>query len=357
MREEKEGYVCPNCRMLFALSKGLGGHGANCPGCDELLTIPSAEDGVISQGVSKVSYQQAGLASQEFLANEGTKEGQWIESRRSEVSREEEDDQALRWMLPIGLLALLLLGGVSYFLLSSKDTSEEPVLANIENGEKEVEEVITFNHQDLDEKEKLKEYLDQLYGAKTIDTLLDHCRQSDGLREKMLKFYKGEKVPEQKIRRLTSSFDYGRIPGFFSYKAETTDYEIVQGLIEYKSGRFKLDWESNVGYSEMTWAELKKNKPTKPVILRVVVKQAEYYNLEFKDEKQWQSVTLSNPNELDGVLYAYVKKKSATEQQVSNFGMSNDGYAVTVKVHYTKNPQSDNQVIISEVVNDSWIQE
>jgi len=358
MSTEKEGYVCPHCRILFSLPKSLGGNGAHCPGCDKLLTMPSAEDGVVAQGVSKVSYQQAGLSSLEISHNEATKENQWASQRRGEIARFEDSDKALRWMLPLGGAAIMVLGGLAYILLSSSDDviDDGPMIASTtEVVEEKPKEVILFNHQSPKDEEKLKAYLDKLWAAGTVDELIPLCRPTNGLKEKMVNFYKGNEVTTKKLREITGSSNYSRMPGFITFSAETTDYDVEQGVIEYVDGVFKLDWESYVAYSEMSWKELKRLKPTDPVTLRLIVSKTDYYNNEFRDETKWQSLGLANPHEKEEVLHAYVKKNSAVEQEVTNFGMSADGYAVTVKAHFPKDATSDNQIIISDVVNDSWI--
>ncbi len=355
MNTEKEGYICPHCRILFALPKSLGGNGTHCPGCAKLLTIPSAEDGVLPQGISKISYQQAGLSTLEIGRKEATKDGQWNTQRRGEISRLENEDKALRWMLPIGVTAMLILGGLAYVLVSGDNATDRTNIVNNNFDTEEVEEEIIFNHQSPADEKKLKSYLDKMYAAENVDELLEHCRPVEGLREKMVNFYKGEKFKSKEIKNITRSGSYGRKPGFITYGAETSSYDIEQGLIEYKGGIFKLDWESYTAYSEMSWKDMKRIKPTEPVVLRLVVKEANYYNNDFTDEAKWQSVSLANPHETEEDLHGYVKKNSAVEQEVTNFGMSKDGYAVTVKAYYPQGATSDDQIIIGEVINDSWI--
>ena len=289
MNTEKEGYVCPHCRILFTLPKSLGGNGAQCPGCDKLLTMPSPEDGVTRQGVSKVSYQQAGLSSLEISHNEAIKEGQWNNQRRGEISRFENSDKALRWMLPIGLTAVMVLAGLVYVLLSTNDNPvDRPDIVNTSFGEEK--EVIRFDHQNLEHEKKLKAYLDKMYAAKTVDELLPYCRKTNGLREKMVNFYKGDRIESKEIKEVTGTSDYGRKSGFISFKADTTDYGLELGLIEYKDGVFNLDWESYVAYSEMSWKEMKRLKPIEPIVLRLVITESDYYNEDFSDEKRWQSL-------------------------------------------------------------------
>ncbi len=360
MNTENEGFVCPHCRILFNLPKSLGGNGAHCPGCNKLLTIPSAKDGVLAQGITRASYQQAGLSSLEISHNEATKEGQWTAKRRGEISRFEDSDKALRWMLPLGLIAVTVLGGLAYILLSGGDspsaspiarTQIESTKTNIEKPQK----IIQFNEQSSEDTENLKVFLNNMFAAETVDELLKYCRPTKDLREKMVKFYKGEIVDTKKIKNIKRSDNYNRKPGFITFSAFTTDYEIEQGVIEYDGGIFKLDWESYTAYSEMTWKQMKLLKPTDPVVLRLIVKEADYYNNEFVDETKWQSISIANPHEKEEVLHGYVKKDSAVEQKVTNFGMSKEGYTVTVKAHFPENPSTDNQIIISDVINDSWI--
>lgn len=340
----------------------MGGNGAHCPGCDRLLKIPSPEDGVVPQGVSKVNYQQAGLSSLEIRHDEATKEGQWKSQRRQEVSRLEEEDKALRWMLPIGLTALIILAGLAFLLITSDDVEVDDSVVvdkvfSVENDAKNAQESRLFDHQNAADAARLKEFLNEMYAASTVDELIKFCRPTKGLKQRMEKHYETNELSTRKVRKLKRSQPYTRMPGFMIFSAETSNYKLDQGVIEYDDGKFMLDWDSYVAYSEMTWEEMMRKKPTDPVLLRLLVREGSYYNNDFKDERKWLSLTISNPHEKDVVLHAYVRRKSAVEQQVTNFGMNMDGYAVTVKAHYPKNAKANDQIIISEVIRDNWIQE
>jgi len=95
-------------------------------------------------------------------------------------------------------------------------------------------------------------------------------------------------------------------------------------------------------------------KPIEPVVLRIIARVSNYYNDDFTDDRKWQSLQILNPGENEEVIHAYVAKGSAVEQQVTNFGLNKDGYYVTVKAHYKEGATVNDQIIISEVVSDSW---
>jgi hypothetical protein len=103
----------------------------------------------------------------------------------------------------------------------------------------------------------------------------------------------------------------------------------------------------------MSWQELAEKKPTEPVRLRVTASRAFFYNNEFADERQWQSVSLDSPNEEESI-YGYVKRGSATFQRMFTFGLS-DNKRVVLDVYFPEGAKQGNQVFIDGVVGDGWL--
>ncbi|MCB1211596.1 MAG: hypothetical protein KDK97_19890 [Verrucomicrobiales bacterium] len=60
-------------------------------------------------------------------------------------------------------------------------------------------------------------------------------------------------------------------------------------------GRYLLDWESYVGYSEIAWPQLIEKRPTAPTVIRAFVKIDDYYNFEFADSRRYLSIRLNSP--------------------------------------------------------------
>jgi len=175
--------------------------------------------------------------------------------------------------------------------------------------------------------------------------------------------------PEQTEARAKSLFPDGKIeaPGFVAFNQE-------QGLVN--EGRFstaqiqtrwkgivpltfvrteegwKIDWESWSGWSEVSWAEVVSQRPTKLVRLRAVVSPIEYYNFYFSDESRWRSFKLESPDG-EHLLYGYVERGSPLEEQMVA-RHEEISPRMLIEVRFPGDPSARNQVFISRIVNKSW---
>lgn len=360
--DQKEGYICPSCRLLFAITPHMGGNGVVCPGCNKLLTVPNPEDGITAQNTNQVRYKQAGLTSVDKLAEAYRTERQWEKQRHDQMMQIESQDKELRWMVPLALVAIVLLGGLGYVLLNTSDKKPvmvaNPAAVTEEKQEEKAEEkaeIAVFEHSNPEMVKKLEEYLATFAAAKTVDDLLPVVRQTDDLRAKMINFYGGEKVDQYDLNELKSSSDVNQIPGYISVTFEDKEFNIKQALVKY-DGTFALDWESYIAYSDLTWEKMGELKPVEPFVMRVTLSIKDFYLGDFSDERKWQSVSLNSPNE-EGTIYGYVERRTAAEQLVSNFGVTTSNYDITVRARYPENATRDDQIEIIEVINNSWLVE
>ncbi len=356
-QEQKEGYICPSCRLLFSTIPNVKGNGVICPGCEKLLTVPVLEDGIFSQKPNEMPYQAAGFSSMDQMEEDFWCKRQRELHRHEEVKIEAQDNE-LRWMVPVALIAIMCVGGLIYVLLGS--TTDKPIIANdsIDDGvEVEATEYHkNFEHTDTEDLKQLEEYLEKVLAAESVDDLLPLVRNTEKLQEKMLKYYGGEKISPTKMNHFKKCEDMSLFPGYMAATFESGDFEIKNAIIKYDDGLFELDWESYVSYSDISWEKMRELKPVQPFVMRVTLSEKNFYLEDFSDEKAWQSVSLTNPNE-EGTMFGYVKRDTAVEQLVSNFGMTTSNYNLTVLAKYSEGATSDNQVEIIEVISNSWLVE
>ena len=354
--------------MVFALPKNMAGNGAICPGCDHLLAIPSDEDEALIIGISEAKYGTA-------IKKE--RRGDLEKRHRSHSVRGHHEwanapidagEKSLKVMFPIAIISIFLIGGLAFLMLSdskdSKDIFNNPqfldhgaVLATIDQTKpvqtKQTPEVYLYDAEDKNKVQQLEKFHKGIYAAKTIDEMLPYVCPVEGIKEKMASYYKGEALTQSPFKKINFAQSIPESPGYLTFECQTQDYNIHYGVLKYTQDEILLDWESYVAYSEMTWDELAEKKPTKPVKLRVTAKLAYYYNDEFANEKDWQSVALTNPNE-DGSIYGYVKRGSATYQRLFNFGLS-DNRKVILEVYFPEGADTGNQVFIERVVEQGWL--
>ncbi|MEP4077121.1 hypothetical protein [Haloferula sp.] len=133
---------------------------------------------------------------------------------------------------------------------------------------------------------------------------------------------------------------------------EDGEYTMREIFVVDEDG-WKVDWESLVGWSSLTWDELKESRSTSPVLFRVVVSDVSYYNFQFKDESRWSSYRLES---LDGVnsLYAYVPRAGELDARLKSFeGIKSRQFIV--KLRYPEDAPSDGQVLVDEIVAEGWL--
>jgi hypothetical protein len=139
-----------------------------------------------------------------------------------------------------------------------------------------------------------------------------------------------------------------------------------------KTGKPMLDWESWAAWCEMSWADLKKERPQRSVLMRAVASESSYYNYEFSEDWRWLAVKLRSADGLQTVT-GYVSRDSVAGIAMANLigvalphnlppetplpQMRGVGAKslVTVRLAYPPSSQSDHCVKISELMADRWL--
>lgn len=139
------------------------------------------------------------------------------------------------------------------------------------------------------------------------------------------------------------------------------------------TGKWVLDWESWVGSSEISWEEFRARRTITPTVFRAIATGGSYYNYEFTDSKRYLSARLSSPD-AKHVIHAFCERDSPLGQAMvtlvtgkaavgppvpSDLVASAGEYhaAVTLRLAFPPAAQSDNCVIITDLVSGSWLVE
>lgn len=342
----------------------MGGDAASCPGCEDLLAIPAEEDDTPPIGFSGNQYVKASRKEGEKDLEKRHREYKHVrESKDWAIAPQDLRDKGLKVMTSVIIFSIIIIGGLVFLMLTDSKEGKDEIINSgfIENNaligkidqDTSEEEGYIYDPEDKDKVEELEKFLGGMFAAKTIDEMLSYVRPVKGIREKMVHFYKGEQLPQSPFFELLSVKNITDSPGYLFFECQTKNYKTHAGFLSYTEDKILLDWESYVGYSEMSWEELAKNKPTKPVRLRVSGNLSQYYNEEFANEKDWQSVALTNPSEREAI-YGYVKRGSAAYQELFNFGLSNNR-KVILEVYFPKGAKEGNQVFVERVVQQGWL--
>lgn len=124
------------------------------------------------------------------------------------------------------------------------------------------------------------------------------------------------------------------------------------------SGEYKIDWQSFVIYSDVSWDELISSRPTKPVMLRVKVYPDDYYNLEFANSQEYQCYRIEDPKGNPEPLYVYAKRTSdigETLRKLEELVPPETPIPLVIRAAFLPNSQSPNQLSLVELVSNGWM--
>jgi hypothetical protein len=133
-----------------------------------------------------------------------------------------------------------------------------------------------------------------------------------------------------------------------SFAVEEFEHDLVRS--------YKVDWETAVEWRQMSIADFRLQQPRTPVPFRLKIRDCNYYNHSFSDEKRWLATELYYPypgrNEI--LFYGYIDRRSQVWDDLSMFTEGNVNPAVIANLRYPADAVSRDQVIIDSVVHQSW---
>jgi hypothetical protein len=307
--------------------------------------------------------------------DEGPRERVTRSAVREEIAGWDEDDQG-RWessrsavasTFKLALLALPLLIGVAFFAMNVKpkklDKVEKitPIILNPQVDEEEKKPLAPHAVDDLWatlEKEefykRMVEVSEKFLAAETYKERLEFTRDPERVLPLMEHYYSTNPDGPTAIRSMSEASSVSLLKGFAVMRVILKDYGQLPIVLARSGDKLVVDWESFVGYSEMTFAEFAKKKPTTPVLFRVRARPEDYYNYGFGEDKYY-CMGLSNLFLTDHI-YGYVGKKSEAAQAIQSiFSRQAPLDFVIMRRRYPEKPESDNQVIVDEFVTDGWL--
>lgn len=185
--------------------------------------------------------------------------------------------------------------------------------------------------------------------------LLPLIRDPDRVGPKLLKYYNSENpwIPlSLALDPDLSGLEVHR--SFVVFNLPLTDYSTRPIALEQTPEGFRVDWESFTGYSDLSWADLRRTRPREPVVLRAVLRPTDYFNLDFPDAKTHYCYQLSDLNS-DHTIYGYVPKGSDVELQIAKILLNAPSVHAVLRVRYPEKSTNDRQLEITEVLEKGWI--
>jgi hypothetical protein len=385
-------FVCSDCRAIFRVPLGHAGLGVVCPACERMLRLPKASDSipelVIQQQSITSKIPEVQVEAHQIKRDEQLDESEVItarsdentvaktEMRRRKKRRESnytdvetewqqgankkmlrfDKPRAPWWMLAaVAVLSLLLVSVVS-LLLVNKTNSQPKISAPVFNPDSlsTVPSVKPIIKQDFN-LAKIEELAKAFINAKTVNELLVHVRQLPEIEQKIRDYY-------QRVPYTSAGFaGFGELSvvaddqGVVIVSFQTKNFETRELYLCKDGDEYAIDWESWVGWSAMDFAELKMNKPTAAVEVRVTLAAESYYNFDFppNEESRWQSYRLIYPDG-ESILHGYVEKATPIDNQL-RLAPDEKSKQMTLLIKYRENSSTNDQVLIEKIVTEGWV--
>jgi hypothetical protein len=264
----------------------------------------------------------------------------------------------------ITLLALLILstwGLVS--LLSNRAeqeasvTSNPPVPVVRKPVGKDEEAAPSKDLQHLDTmklSERMKETAQAFLQAKTREEALQYAWEPERVKPLWDQFQAGQAYDAPGFSSVDEASIMAPEDGVTTCSVTLGDFSSRAMSFRLVGDTLKVDWESWVGWCEMSAREFQQQRPSQPKLFRVIVSKVRYYNFDFSDEGKWVSYRLES---LDGQLslYGYLPLDSPINARIRTAD-DLERKQVTVKLRFPENPQTRNQVVIDSLISESWVE-
>jgi len=195
----------------------------------------------------------------------------------------------------------------------------------------------------------------QFMEATSIQDLLPLVRNPDVAEDRIKKFYPEGKIDAPGMSAFNTTSRVLRIGTIIGVMVRNRDF-VTKPLYFFETPfGIKIDWESWVGWSEISWDDFLATKTQAPKLFRVSISAVQYYNFSFKDEQRWQSYRIESPDR-NYSLYGYVERNSPLNARLMVLsGMKQAG--LTLSLRFPVDALSPNQVIIDNFVAEGWVLE
>ena len=198
--------------------------------------------------------------------------------------------------------------------------------------------------------------LEEFLNSDDIEAKIKLSRSSERVIPLMRKYYQNYDDGPIAFRRISSAGEKGTgiIDGFYLIKVSFPDFSILPVILAFENDRIVVDWESFVGYSEITLSEFISKKPRNSTLMRLNATSDNYFNYQFQEDI-YRCLYLRNPEDTDAV-YGYIERGSRADDQLSRIIESGQSIRfLTLKIQYPKKLGGKNQVIIDEILTSGWL--
>lgn len=360
------GFVCPDCRFVFRVPREHDGVGLVCPSCRRMLRIPPPE----FSPPLVVPIQSKEREPEPAGSVDGS--GQRRKSRRKRVKSSEshawerkssgasvsarQEKRQMIWLLATGGVVFMLATGAVWFAMSGGSATGPKSASHPATDDKAAGKPLPLDPPKQNEAAFLQQaesLARKFLETRTAKDLIPLVCDSAVTGPKILAYYDNGPVDAPGLAEFQADA-LVRQGEFIQVPVRTRQFENREIWFRAAPGEaLRIDWESWVGWSEMTWQDFTREKPATPKLFRVTLSDVDYYNFGFSDESKFKSFRLESPDHADP-LYGYVERDSGL---ASKLRPSSDQpkIRVALMLSFPEKASHDNQVIIHRLVADGWL--
>lgn len=358
-------YVCPDCRFIFRVPREYEGTGLVCPACRRMLRLPVEGDlippvvipptktaDVVIPDKRDMRRKQSRRRSQQ----EANAEPVWERSKAPGVRSAGRESRMILWAGASVLLAVVL---VLLLWRPGRQQTQSPAAPVVppppETGARVAPGKETETVRDVKAfMDAAKPVAQKFLEAKTVEELLPVVYEPALVGPKIREAYQSKPPRAEGM----DAFGVDEMIGFTGKVAlvqvRTRGLEQKQMCLVETPDGWRVDWESWVGWSEMSWPAFLAEKPKRAVLFRVVLRETQYYNYLFADERRWKSYRLEAPDG-EHAVFGYVEKGSLIDNRIRP-AESSPSAPFILMLRFPPDADSSNQVIIDRVVADGWVE-
>ena len=247
-------------------------------------------------------------------------------------------------ILVIGLLGLAFLAPKMREMISNKPRPKDPKLEHLK-------------------RDAVVDYFRNYYECQTWQERATMVRNPDRVKPLMKSYYSKHPLEQIDLNTLTSFGLLKNLDQEFGYAefSRNDDPMPAKSVFSIENdGRFLMDWEATLPYSEASLAELTAAEFTEEVTLRVRLVRADYYNYGYSDSEKYASFAIRQKGG-DEVGYAYMRRDHSHYQALQAFLVKKGDSPIhpirinpTIRVVKRPDNQS-NQMEIVDVLSHYWL--
>lgn len=366
------GYTCPECFAIFRVPVETQGKVASCPHCElpvllgrrgqselkEAVPEKSADEGLLEDGWEGSERSGRLEKRKRIKKNRGAKSPKWDGS-----GDEPQEREGPLFLLVVLVGLLFLTAGVGVFVKGVLESMNDAAVLQGLPGIKIAELKMTDEGdpavlpQDFNIDAELVvviEAVGNFLNAGDVDEMLKYVRERPRVGKQVRNYYSAGLFRSTKFRKIGISGGLQLKGSLVTVTVELEDFSERPIALERTADGYLVDWESWVGWGELSWDEFQTTRSTRPTLMRVSVINVEYYNFAFSDDRKWQSYRLEDASG-ERSFFGYAPKGSLQASRMIAVGKEDESRSMIVRLRYPEKAMRRDQVIIDEVIAHGWI--